>query len=54
MVMARVPFCLEGPAYLGFERPRRDEMRAAKGGQEVVQRVLVGEIDDAETYLELL
>src|SRR5271157_5391153 len=37
---------LEHKPNLGLQRPRRDEMSSAERGEEVVQRRLVGEIDD--------
>jgi hypothetical protein len=43
----------EGDAQMHLIRPRRDEMRAAERRQEVVERVLVGEIDDAEAQADL-
>ena len=47
---------LEVKAKLSSERTRRDVMRPAEGGKEVVQRVFVGQVDRGklETHLVLI
>ena len=47
---------LEMEAELGRQRTRRDVVRAAEGGEEVVERVLVGDVDGSqlETHFVLI
>ena len=42
---------LERDAELHLERSRRHEVRAAERGQEVVERLLIGQVDDADPQL---
>jgi hypothetical protein len=44
---------LESPTQLQLVRPRGHEMCAAEGREEVVQRILVRQVDDAEPHAEL-
>jgi hypothetical protein len=52
---ARLPFVfadgldLEVETYFSGQSPRRDVVRAAEGGEEVVQRVFVGDVYGCQT-----
>src|ERR1035438_399419 len=47
-------FASEHKAQLGLQRPRRHKMGSAEGGEEVVERHLVGEVDNLERRDEAL